>query len=427
LQEQQRENQLKGESLMKQMFTVLVLTMQIALSNAVFSQSTIVKLPTAANSSDFTIKDSSNAVLMKLFGDGGFFYSSGDPSSGIIPIAGLGTRLMWYPSKSAFRVGNVSYTQWDDVNIGSNSVAMGSDVTAKGFSSLATGLGSTAPGNWSTAMGFYTNASGAAAVAMGYAPHASGDYSTATGYYSVASGIGSAAIGYQDTASGFYSTAIGFKATASGNSSTAIGSSVSSIWSGSFILGDGWQLANPTTTSASDEMTMRFTGGYRLFTRLDLATGVTLSAGGSSWSTVSDSTKKTNFACANGEYFLSNLAKLRLGSWNYKTQDPQQFRHYGPMAQEIFHYFGRDAYGTIGNDTTLASADMDGIMMVCLQALEKRTCELHAANERLAAIERQNADQDDRIALLTAQIEKLTQLIAPSTTSKAMAMKDQRK
>jgi hypothetical protein len=49
------------------------------------------------------------------------------------------------------------------------------------------------------------------------------------------------------------------------------------------------------------------------------------------------------------------------------------------MAQEIFHYFGTDKYGTIGNDTTIASADMDGIMMICLQALEKRTKELNDA------------------------------------------------
>ncbi len=45
------------------------------------------------------------------------------------------------------------------------------------------------------------------------------------------------------------------------------------------------------------------------------------------------------------------------------------------MAQEMFHYFGKDDYGTVGNDTTLATADMDGIMMIALQALEKRTAE----------------------------------------------------
>ena len=54
------------------------------------------------------------------------------------------------------------------------------------------------------------------------------------------------------------------------------------------------------------------------------------------------------------------------------------------MAQEIFHYFGKDEFGTIGNDTTLATADMDGIMMICLQALEKRTTELKSKQNELS-------------------------------------------
>lgn len=391
---------------MKQNLTLLFLAALVACSSAVYAQSTTIKLPTATNASSFVVTDSTNTVLAKIFGDGGF-YLLGNLNSGAIPFSGVGAKMIWYPFKSAFRVGNTSYTEWDDVNTGSNSIGMGSDVTASGFSSMATGLGSTASGNWSTAMGFYPNASGAAAVAMGYASHASGDYSTAAGYYSVASATGAAAIGYQDTASGFYSTAIGFKATASGNGSTAIGSSVSSAWPGSFILGDGWQLANPTTTSANDEMTMRFTGGYRLFTRLDLTTGVTLSAGGSSWSTVSDSTRKTNFLRSDGEYFLNSLAQLKLGSWNYKSQDRKAFRHYGPMAQEIFHYFGKDKLGTIGNDTTLASADMDGIMMVCLQALEKRTSELQKATAKIAELENKVSGQQKELTSRDKDIDQL--------------------
>ncbi len=53
------------------------------------------------------------------------------------------------------------------------------------------------------------------------------------------------------------------------------------------------------------------------------------------------------------------------------------------MAQEIFNYFGKDDFGTIGNDTTLATADMDGIMMVAIQALENRTRALQDENQEL--------------------------------------------
>ena len=344
---------------------------------------------------------------------------------------------MWYPFKSAFRAGNVGSTQWDDVNIGSNSVAMGSDVTAKGFSSLATGLGSTAPGNWSTAMGFYPNASGAAAVALGYAAHASGDYSTAMGYYSSTTATGSSAIGYQDTSGGLGSVAMGYQSVATGQGSVALGyqssatgsgsaalgyraiatggglafgSTVSTdVYSGSVIIGDGIQFSSPTTSSDNNQMTMRFIGGYRLFTSINLSTGVTLSASGSSWSTVSDSTKKEHFERAEGEDFLQSVSRLRLGSWNYKGQDVEHFRHYGPMAQEIFHYFGKDRLGTIGNDTTLASADMDGIMMICLQALEKRTAELKQAQEQLQKNQGEIAELKESFKHMQETIARLDQ------------------
>jgi hypothetical protein len=163
---------------------------------------------------------------------------------------------------------------------------------------------------------------------------------------------------------------------------------------------------------------MRFAGGYRLYTSRECTTGVTMSAGGGSWASVSDSTRKTNFMKSDGEYFLSSLSKLRLGSWNYKGQNPVSFRHYGPMAQEIFHYFGKDEYGTIGDETTLASADMDGIIMICLQALEKRTRELQLANEKIVSVERQNCEQKAINDRLTERIERLESRMASTVSNK---------
>jgi hypothetical protein len=110
-----------------------------------------------------------------------------------------------------------------------------------------------------------------------------------------------------------------------------------------------------------------------LYSNSTATIGAQLTAGASSWSVISDSTKKENYTPVNADVFLQRLKGLKLGSWNYKTQDPKQNRHYGPMAQEIFAAYGSDAFGTIGCDTLLASADMDGIMMILLQGLEKRT------------------------------------------------------
>ena len=111
---------------------------------------------------------------------------------------------------------------------------------------------------------------------------------------------------------------------------------------------------------------------------------------------------------------MQSISQLRLGSWNYKGQDAEHYRHYGPMAQEIFHYFGKDQLGTIGNDTTLASADMDGIMMICLQALEKRTSELQKATAKIAELEERTSELQEareKISALESSLNKLSAVV----------------
>ena len=59
------------------------------------------------------------------------------------------------------------------------------------------------------------------------------------------------------------------------------------------------------------------------------------------------------------------------------------------MAQEVFQYFGKDALGIIGCDTLLNSGDINGIMMIGIQALEKRSAD---AKEKIAELDRQNKE-----------------------------------
>src|SRR5262245_10924136 len=75
-----------------------------------------------------------------------------------------------------------------------------------------------------------------------------------------------------------------------------------------------------------------------------------------------------------------------LTSWNFIGHDPTQFRHYGPMAQDFFAAFGHDEVGQIGTETTINSGDLAGILMVAVQALEKRTAELKETKAELAAL-----------------------------------------
>jgi len=91
------------------------------------------------------------------------------------PNLGAGSRMLWYPRKSAFRVGAVTSTQWDNTNIGDYSFGSGRDVVASGAYSTAMGHGTAASGPRSTAMGDSTTASGFANFSSGFWAAASGD------------------------------------------------------------------------------------------------------------------------------------------------------------------------------------------------------------------------------------------------------------
>ena len=275
-------------------------------------------------------------------------------ASGTVPDLGAGSRLMFYPAKAAFRSGYVTGTQWDNINVGLYSVAMGNNTIASGFYSTAIGNVTTANGNSSTAMGINT----------------------------VASGIFSTAMGRNTIASGANSTAMGSFTTASGNNSTAMGNNVSTnLKNGAFIIGDAF--GTGSSSSADNEMTMGFLGGFRLYTNSGATSGVLLPANGNAWLSVSDINRKENFEPLDGEEVLQKISKIEFTSWNYKQQDPKIYRHYGIMAQDFYKAFGHDQFGTVGNDTTVNPIDMIGIDMTAIQALEKRTVELKNENERL--------------------------------------------
>ena len=108
----------------------------------------------------------------------------------------------------------------------------------------------------------------------------------------------------------------------------------------------------------------------------------------------SDKNQKENFKPVDASEVLKKIGDFNLTSWNYIGQDGTQFRHYGPMAQDFYAAFGNDGVGTIGTPTTINTGDMAGILMLAVQALEKRTTDLQAENAELKArldrLERQN-------------------------------------
>jgi len=57
------------------------------------------------------------------------------------------------------------------------------------------------------------------------------------------------------------------------------------------------------------------------------------------------------------------------------------------MAQDFFAAFGHDGIGQVGSETTINSGDIAGILMVAVQALEKRTKELKRREAQMAVLE----------------------------------------
>ncbi|HRY98623.1 MAG TPA: tail fiber domain-containing protein [Bacteroidales bacterium] len=153
---------------------------------------------------------------------------------GYPPASGQGTRMMWYPDKAAFRVGQVVGSNWDFNYIGDNSIAMGLNTKASGSTSVALGDNTHASGSSSTAMGESTLASGFRSTAMGSSSEASGSYAMAVNNSTIASGTLSFAMGYSTVASAYVSVACGQY-----NQST---SSSSGSWNTSdplFMIGNG--------------------------------------------------------------------------------------------------------------------------------------------------------------------------------------------
>ncbi|MES2619488.1 MAG: hypothetical protein V4615_01445, partial [Bacteroidota bacterium] len=232
-----------------------------------------------------------NSIEALRIDTGGALLATGDSATGVTPISGKGTRMMWIPQKAAFRAGYVNGTQWDNANIGINSFAQGKNNTASGQSSFATGesnivsgTGSVAMGSGNTvtslssgmAFGFLNNVSGSYSLAFGQSNNQSrsysllgglgclalGDYSTAIGYLDSV-GYGSAAFGRANGAIGDYSFAVGLSNRATqpysvamgwlnrvtGQSSFATGESNTVSGAGSVAMGSG-----NTVTSLSSGM-----------------------------------------------------------------------------------------------------------------------------------------------------------------------------
>ena len=294
------------------------------------------------------------------------------------------------------------------VAIGQTASAIAPNATAFGYNSYAAGTYSMAIGNqaesngaFSTSIGRYTKAQGDNSTSMGYSTTANGESSTAMGYNTVAGGSYSTAMGYGSQTSGIAATAIGYNVSASANNSFALGSYASTAGQpGSFVIGDNSTTAY-LSSAVANGFRARFAAGYGFYTSANLSTGVWLAAGGNSWLTISDQRLKENFLPVDGEHILKSIAAMPQYTWNYKSQDPKTYRHYGPMAQDFFQAFGKDELGSIGCDSMINQHDFLGVNFIAIQALVERSDKLEEENKMLK----------DKLSMIEQKIGKIEKII----------------
>lgn len=349
--------------------------------------------------------DSNLASKMTLHPGGAF---SIEGSAGMTPITGAGTRVMWVPYRSAFRVGAVDGGQWDDANIGDWSFGAGYNSLAIGNYSVAMGRGTQALNTYAVAMGTGTNASGFASTALGWASTALGTASFVVGFSSSAGGNNSFAAGNLSVAQGNSSVAMGTSVSALGDYSVALGSNATTgANTGSFVFGDA-STTTPVTNTGANEFMVRAAGGTIIYSNAAMNAGVSLAPGAGAWATVSDRNKKENFRTENPETVLNRLVSIPVTSWNYRSQDAS-IRHMGPMAQD-FHA----AFDLGESDTTITTTDIDGVTILAVQALAQRTDELRARTEELESLRREVAELRSRLGdveTLRARLEELRSLL----------------
>ena len=273
-------------------------------------------------------------------------------------------------------------------------------VTAN-YGTIGGGQNNTASGDYATVGGGINNtASGTEATVGG------GRGNTASGLQATVGG------GLNNLASNVYATVGGGRlSTAGGISSFAAGYRAKANHNGAFVWADSTNADFAST--AEDQFLIRASGGTIFYSNSGLTAGATLAAGGGSWSSVSDRNLKANFRDEDGEQVLLAIVDMPVQSWNYKSQDPS-IRHMGPMAQDFYAAFG------LGEDEKrINTVDIDGINLLAIQALEKRTrelrttvAELENVKGELAALRAENSEMKTQMAPFESALQRLEALMA---------------
>ena len=256
-----------------------------------------------------------------------------------------------------------------------------------------------------------------------YATVSGGRVNTATGYYAtVAGGRGNTGSqnyatvggGRGNTANGYYATVLGGRENrASGDYSLAAGyrAKIDASHDGAMLFADGTNLN--FTSAAANEFAARCTGGARFVSAINGSgtptAGVTLAAGGGSWSSISDRNAKRDFQAVDRRELLDRLAKVPITTWGYKTQDAS-IRHIGPVAQDFHAAF------SVGEDEKhITTIDAHGVALGAIQGLhellKEKDARIRALKGDIAVLKEQNAKAEVRFAKMEAIVTGLAKTV----------------
>jgi len=143
---------------------------------------------------------------LSVDGDDGLIIRGTFGAGDTLTTAGAGTRAFFYPRKAAFRAGQVDGTQWDEGNIGINTIALGKNSKASVDGGIAIGTDSISSFTNNISIGLRAASSGTRAIAIGADSNGGGDSCLAIGRFAKADALGAMTFTSGDTTSTFNNT-----------------------------------------------------------------------------------------------------------------------------------------------------------------------------------------------------------------------------
>ena len=229
-------------------------------------------------------------------------------------------------------------------------------------------------------------------------------------WYSTISG------GRENSIVGTHGTVAGGRLNSAGDYSFAAGRRAKARLAGSFVWGDSTD--SDVEAVATDSVTMRASGGFRLFSNSSATAGVSLAPNDTAWSVISDRAVKKDFTVVDGREVLEKLAAVPVQSWHYQWESADATPHLGPVAQDFkaAFYPGRD-------DHSITTLEFDGVALAAIQGLnqklearsqesearsrlieQKLQEELHRRDAENAELRRQNAELIKRLEAIEARM-----------------------